>query len=166
MQFFILTYTGKPLGESGECCNTNYEFASACRNCGTGARVIGNLHSKGLTKIAKDFFETNDGDTIISAKLKEDMMMSNIKIGKLTKVVDYRIQELPYYHLTSEFMMPKATEIIGLKIEDQCNICKQNGYFNDAIIGNIKQGIPTLVKPVELFTIMLMLNFLSKVMCF
>jgi hypothetical protein len=151
MQFFILTYTGKPLGESGECCNTNYDFAKACKKCGTGARVLGNLRTKGLTKIAKDFFQTNDGDTIISAKFKEDILTSNIKIGELTKIVDYRGKELPYYHLTSEFMLPKVTDIKGLKIEDQCDVCKQNGYFNEAIIGNIKLGIPTVVKPVELF---------------
>ena len=151
MQFFILTYTGKPLGESGECCNTNYDFTKACKKCGTGARVLGNLRTKGLTKIGKDFFETIDGDAIISAKFKEDMMMSNIKIGELTKIVDYKGPKLPFYHLTSEFMMPKATEIKGLNIEDQCNVCNHNGYFNEAIIGNIKLGIPTVVKPVELF---------------
>ena len=44
-----------------------------------------------------------------------------------------------------------STEIKGLKIEDQCDVCKHNGYFNEAIIGNIKLGIPTVVKPVELF---------------
>ncbi|HRN56500.1 MAG TPA: hypothetical protein PLL71_08610 [Agriterribacter sp.] len=151
MQFFILTYTGKPLGESGECCNTNYDLTTACENCGTGARVLGTLHTKGLTKIAKDFFQTNDGDTIISDKFKEDMMIENIKIGELTKVVDYRGQELPYYHLASSFILPKATDIKGLIIEDQCNVCKRDGYFNDVIIGNIKQGVKTAIKPVDFF---------------
>jgi hypothetical protein len=151
MRFFILTYTAKPLGESGECCNTDYDLATACKNCGTGAKVVGNLHTKGLAKIAKDFFQTNDGDTIISAKLKEDMVMAHIKIGELTKVVDFKGQELPYYNLTSDFMLPKATDIKGLIVEDQCNLCKQNGYFNDVIIGNIKQGVSTIIKPVELF---------------
>lgn len=162
MQFFILTYTGKPLGESGECCNTNYDLATACENCGTGARVLGSLHTKGLTKIAKDFFQTNDGDTIISAKFKEDMVISNIKIGQLTKVVDYRGKELPYYYLTSDFMLPKATDIKGLIIEGQCNVCKQNGYFNDVIIGNIKQGVPTVIKPVEFFYNNIDDNFLRQ----
>lgn len=150
MQFFILTYSGKPLGESGACCNTTYDFTSACKTCGTGATVLGALRTKGLTKISKDFFETTDGDKIISAELHDYMLMSNIKIGDLSKVVNYRGHELPYYHLTTHYKLPKADDIKGLVIEDQCNVCKQNGYFNDAIIGDIKQGVPTIVKPVEL----------------
>lgn len=151
MQFYILTYTGKPFGESGESCKTNYDLTSGCKNCGTGSKIADKLHSKGLTKTTKDFFQTNDGDTIISAKLKEDMVMAHVKIGELAKVVDYRGQELPYYNLTSDFILPKATNIKGLIVEDQCYLCKQNGYFNDVIIGNIKQGVSTIIKPVELF---------------
>jgi hypothetical protein len=151
MQLYILTYIGKPFGESGESCKTNYDLTSGCKNCGTGSKIESELHSKGLTKIAKDFFQTNDGDTIISTKLKEEMVRAHIKIGELAKVVEHRGQYLSYYNLTSDFMLPKATKIKGLIVEDQCYLCKQNGYFNDVIVGNIKKRISTVIKPVEIF---------------
>jgi len=69
MQHYIIQYTKKPLGESGEPCKSDYDFSTACNTCGTGAFLTGNLRVKGFSKINKDFFETLDGDYIISKRL-------------------------------------------------------------------------------------------------
>lgn len=150
MDYFILTYTGKPLGESGESCKTNYSFEDACDVCGTRAKIERELRTKGVNKTDKDFFQTVDGDFIISTKLYEVIIAEDLKVGNLRNVVDSKNNILFYYHFCTELYLPKASETTGLVIEDQCPNCKMNGYFNEAVVGAIEKIFPTKVFPLEL----------------
>jgi len=150
MNYFVLTYIGKSFGESGESCNSNYDLTEACKTCGTGALLVGNLRIRGIKDTQNMFFQTLDDDYIISERLYKIMLDAEMKIGNLLKVINKKGEELPYYHFHTGFILPKTNELHGLKIENQCPSCKRNGYFNDAEIGNIELGISTKVKALEL----------------
>src|SRR5690606_36175901 len=118
MKYFIYSYIDKPLAESGENCGTMYNLDEACPICGTGAQIKDRLMVRGFMKIKKDIFQTIDGDNIISEKLYLKLTKANIDIGNLNRVVDLSFGELPYFHLTSLFFLPKASIFKGLITED------------------------------------------------
>lgn len=151
MKFYIIDYINKPRGESGESCKSIYNLEDACKICGTEARLVGNLVSRGLAKINTNFFATLDGDFLISEHLYKYLLSKSIGITNLKKVFDSKKTELPFYHLYTEISFPRylpASE--GLVTERQCPVCKRNGYFCDAKIGDHKKGIPTIIKPLKL----------------
>lgn len=149
-EYFVLTYTGSSVGESGEPLGSVFDLTKACPNCGTGARVVGNLKVKNIAT-TKDFFTTLDGDSIISQALKDCLQKSNILLGELYPVGDSRYKGLPFYHLNPTLYFPKShSESKGLIIENQCHICHRDGYFNDVVIGDFVKEIKTEVKPLQL----------------
>ncbi len=150
MRYYIIGYNKAPVGESGESCNSKYDFQNACSVCGTGAELVGKLRTKGIAKVKNDFFLTVDTDYIISEKLYAKLINNNIKLGLLQNVLDYKNSILPFYHLNTNFNFPKINIKNGLIIEDQCEICKRNGHFNKVVIGDIEKKIPTKVFPIDL----------------
>ena len=151
MKYFVIKYYARPRGESGESCKSTYYLEDACKNCGTGAKLVGNLNCKGLTKVNIDFFETLDSDFLISENLYKFLLSKSIKIAGLKKVIDPRKNELPLYHFYTELSFPKSLPFSeGLVTERQCPVCKSNGYYADAKIGNYKKGIPTVITPLKL----------------
>jgi hypothetical protein len=149
-EYFVLTYIGSSVGESGEPVGSVFDLTKACTNCGTGARVVGNLNVKNI-ETTKHLFTTLDGDSVISQALKDCLEQSNILMGGLYPIVDSKYKELPFYHLNPPLYFPKSDpDSKGLKIENQCHICHRDGYFNDVVIGNLVKGIKTEVKPLQL----------------
>ncbi|GAB3532948.1 hypothetical protein GCM10027443_17470 [Pontibacter brevis] len=140
-KYYIITYCGSASGESGEQCGTDYIFDNACDACGTGAELKSNLKVRGIAKTKKDFFETVNGDCLISKNLKEriDEMLPNLG---LKQVYDKKNQPLDFYHLYTRLNLPKFKKTsTGYVIENQCPVCMRNGFYNDVSIGN-----PTTVK--------------------
>ncbi len=151
MQFYLITYSGRPFGESGELCKSNYDLEPACIKCGTGAKLKGSLKVKGVSNIKKDFFETLDGDYLISSLLYKKIVDLHPEI-ELTPAVDTYNKETEYFHFYSHSILPRfEKKSSGYVIEDQCPQCKRNGYYNDVIIGNPEKGNPTVVNPVKLY---------------
>ncbi len=150
MNYYILRYTGKQKGESGERFSSDYLMNSGCPICGTMIELEGNLTTKGLKNVNNDFFETLDGDFIISIFFFKFMISHNIKLGSLNNVIDIDGTKLPLFYLKPHYYFPRADKVSGLIIENQCYFCKQNGYFNDVIIGDLEKDIPTIVMPVIL----------------
>lgn len=162
-KYYILEFRFNYVGDSGEEVYNNYDIKSACQNCGTGAILTGKLYVKGISKTKKEIFYTLAGDTIITESLYHTLLLNNIKLGVLQKVIDKRGIILPFYHLYTKLSFPKSLpKSKGLIIEDQCTICKQNGYFNDAIIGDLEKNIPTYIVPLELYYDKIDEDFLSK----
>jgi hypothetical protein len=152
MKYYILSYLGKERGLSGEDKENgenSFDLSNACKECGSVAKLIGNLRCKSLGKIKKELFSTLNGDIIISESLFKIFNDEKLKLGKLKNVVDLKRNPLPYFHFKSNFTLPKASKIEGLIIEEQCDICKRNGYYNKIILGN-GEDIPTVVLPVKL----------------
>lgn len=150
MKYFVFTYSGKPLGESGETCNTSYDLKNACTKCGTGAVLSGNLRVRVPNNIKKDLFETLDGDYLISENLYQNLILQGCKLGSLKKVLNKSGSELPFLHINPTLHLPKALKKPGLVTENQCPVCKQNGYFSRVEIGNPAMNIPTIVFAMEL----------------
>lgn len=149
MKYYRLNYVKREVGESGEYCGTKYSFNEACPLCGTGAEIEGNLYAKKLPK-NKQFFKTLDSDFLMSEELYVSALNNDIDLNKLKQVKKRNGDFLGYYHLKSHIYLPKAKKHQGLIIEDQCGLCKRNGYFNKLILGDLKRNIPSLVPPVEL----------------
>ncbi|MBN1185285.1 MAG: hypothetical protein JXB49_23575 [Bacteroidales bacterium] len=147
MKYYIITYFKRPIGESGESCNSLYDLRNACESCGTGAELIGNLRVKGFSNIKKDFFQTLDGDFIISKGILG--LIKQIKPDlKLHPVIDSKNHILNFYHLNSSKVLPRfSVNSTGYETENQCVNCKRNGYFNSAIIGDLEKNVPTIVSP-------------------
>lgn len=162
MNYYIIGYNKAPIGESGESCNSKYDFQNACSVCGTGAELVGKLHTKGLTKVKNDFFITLDTDYIISENLYNKLVNRKIKLGILQNVLDLKNNSLPFYHLNTNIYFPKSNKKNGLIIEDQCGICKRNGHFNKVIIGDIEKKIPTEIYPIDLQYSISDLSFLNN----
>lgn len=150
MNYYIIGYKNKPIGESGESCKSEYDFKDACDICGTGAKLIKDLRVKGFSKINKDFFETLDGDFIISKRIYEIIKQDQLRFI-LKPVVDYKNNKLDFYHLNPSNVLPKfENKSTGYIIENQCEKCNRNGFFNDFVIGDLGNGIETIVHPLYL----------------
>ena len=147
MRYFIISYKKRPFGESGESCKSDYDLANACINCGTGVKLIGNLGVKGFSNLKKDFFETIDGDFIISTGLY-NLIQEKFNDFSLTQVIDSRKNYLDFFHFNSNMTLPRfKIGSSGFVTEGQCQTCKRNGFFTDAEIGNLEKNIPTIIQP-------------------
>ena len=147
MSHFIISYKKRPLGESGESCESDYDLSKACFYCGTGAELMGNLKVKGFSSIKKDFFETLDGDYIISARL-HNLIKEHFNYLNLSQVIDSRNNPLDFYNFTQNVTLPKIKkDSAGFVIDKQCQSCKRNGYFTHAEIGDLEKNIPTIINP-------------------
>ncbi len=150
MKYYIISYKKRPLGESGESCKSDYDLSNACADCGTGAKLTGNIRVKGFSNIKKNFFETLDGDYIISAKLY-NLIQENFIDFELRQVIDSKNNYLDFYHFKGDAILPRFKKgSSGFVIEGQCQTCKRNGYFTDAEIGNLEKNIPTVIHPYTL----------------
>ena len=142
MRYYTIIYKGTLKGESGESCNSKYDLQNACRECGTNAQLVGNLIAKGISSVNLDFFQTFDRDYVISERLFNFLKMKKIKLGSLLKIIDTKGKEMSFYHFNSKLSFPKATnKTTGLKTERQCGVCKRDGYFNDMMYQETKDGI-------------------------
>lgn len=147
MRYFIISYKKRALGESGESCKSDYDLSCACIDCGTGAKLTGNLKVKGFSNIRKDFFETLDGDYIISTRLYK-LIQKNFNDFKLMQVIDSKNNPLDFYHFDNRVILPRINKgSTGYVIDRQCQTCKRNGYFTHAEIGNLEKSIPTIIHP-------------------
>lgn len=142
MKYYILSYNQAPIGDSHDS-KLEYDFIDACNHCGTGAMLVGRLKLLGINKLKRDFFETYVGDYIISEKLFMYFKSKNLISGEFQKIIDSRNSELQYYHLYTNFILPPAIKKDGLVIENQCPVCKRNGFFNKLS----KQNEKTIVVP-------------------
>jgi hypothetical protein len=148
-RYYLLTYNGTQLGFSGEGEGSEYDFDQSCPICGTNAKLQGRLIVRGI-KTKKDFFATLDGDLLISEKLFNDLVKSGVDIDSAQRVVDKKRSKLSFYHLNPKLNFPKASsKSSGLIVDEQCQTCCRNGYFNDVVIGDLK-NVETYVKPVKL----------------
>ncbi|MEQ9288691.1 MAG: hypothetical protein RIG77_17350 [Cyclobacteriaceae bacterium] len=149
MNYHLINYELNGHGESGESCNSRYDLTTACETCGTGAKLLEPLKVKGLSNCKKHLFRTLDGDWLISSELYKSFT-SKIKLN-LIQVENTRNQALEFWHLTTSQILPKADlTSSGFVTENQCETCYRNGYFNDALIGDLKQGRKTVIKPLKL----------------
>lgn len=129
MKYFILCYREAPVGDSHDS-KLEYDFTNACHECGTGARLVGNLKLIGINKLKKDFFETYMGDYVLSERLLNFLKTKNIISEELKNVCNSKNMEQPYYHLYTNVTLPPAIKKEGLATDDQCPICKRNGFFS------------------------------------
>lgn len=151
MDFFTITCLGARKGNSGESCKSNYDLNSACKRCGTGARLLPPLHVAGIGKVKEDLFATLDGDIIISEGLHSKLHSANIKIEDCLPVVDRFLKPLPFYHLTSRLTFPRSLDTSeGFEIEDQCPECRRDGFYNKVTLGALSNEVSTFVSPLIL----------------
>lgn len=151
MKYYKITYVGSPKGESGERCKSLYNLDNACQYCGTGAKLVGSLICRGLKNVTRDFFLTVDWDFLISEKFFNFLSLKGALLGELKKVTDSKKVELPYYHLYTEFSLPKSLQSSeGLLIDRQCTKCKRDGHFNDYKVIKAADHITTETIPLRL----------------
>jgi len=151
MKYYVIEYHAKPKGYSGERCNSTYDLTQACKNCGTGAKLVSNLITKGITEVKTSFFATLSGDFLISEQLYNYLLSKGVQLTILKRVVDSKKNELSFYHLYTEVDFPKSLPSSeGLVTERQCPVCRKNGYYCDAKIGDAAKGIPTVITPLRL----------------
>jgi hypothetical protein len=146
MKYYVLINRSPQKGQSGESCGSHYDLRNACKKCGTGAQLDGKLYVRGLNNVKESLVSTFDGDVLVSTELYTTL----VTIGNLDlfPVFDQKENQLRFYHLSSKFSFPRMLpQSQGLKVEDQCEVCKKNGYFNDVIIGDIEKGIKTYIAP-------------------
>jgi hypothetical protein len=141
MNYYTLTIESAEKGESGEQCGSEYDLQDACKVCGTGARLAGKLFTKGLTKVKDQLFYTLNGDLLISNNSFLILKRNGIVLNDISEVLAYRGNQLPLYHLNPRQSFPKMLpQSEGLAEENQCLICKRNGFFNEIIMGDLERG--------------------------
>jgi hypothetical protein len=135
-KLYLLTFKGSLHGFSGEVVGSNYDLNDACKRCGTGATLIGNLLTKKV-KANTVFLETLSGDYLIIDELYHNLRLMNAHIEELLPVLDYKSKvQLPYFHFKTHVYFPKMRpDSEGIITEDQCPICKQDGFYDDHIMG-------------------------------
>lgn len=129
--FYLMLNTAKETGESGESAGGKFDLTHACKNCGTGYKLIGNLPVKAV-KLQKDFIETMDRDYLISDQLYMVFRSSTAKIPDFQPVINSKTKAiLPYSHFKPDLFFPKMNnDSEGITTDEQCSVCKQNGYFD------------------------------------
>ncbi len=151
MKYYVFISKSSPKVESGEGLGSRYDLRGACKNCGTGAELQGALHAKGLNDIKDDLFYTLDGDLLISKSLYSVFLDKGVVLNQVAEVYENGVGQRPFYHVNPKISLPKRSEQShGLKVENQCVVCKQDGFFNDVVMGSLEKGIPTYVKPIAL----------------
>lgn len=128
MKYYILSYNQAPIGNSHDS-KLEFDFANACKECGTGALLIGRLKLSGINKLKRDFFETYIGDYIVSEELLNYLKNKNLISEDLKKIQNLKDSELEYYQLYTHVTLPPAIQKDGLVTENQCPVCKRNGFF-------------------------------------
>lgn len=131
MKFYLLFNTVKETGYSGEGAGGQYNMETGCKNCGTACKLIGNLPINAV-KLKRDFIQTLDRDYLISDKLFSALNSVDVKIGRLLHILNSKSrEELPYYHFNPQFTFPEMLpESEGIKTDDQCPVCKRNGFYD------------------------------------
>ena len=163
MKYFIMTNGSSPKGDSGESWGSKYDLTHACKNCGTGAKLIGELHANKLNSVKENLFSTRDGDLLISTEIYSALIKNKIGLNETSEVVDDKGNSLPFHYINPRLSFPKLLlQSRGLKVEDQCPVCKQNGYFNDVVIGDLKRDIKTYVMPLTFHYDGINQHFLSQ----
>lgn len=156
INYFHIIYNAAPKGESSEGCGQSFDLTNACKICGTGAQFIGNTYTKGIEKIDHDFFETLDGDYIISHKLYTLLIGHyKIKLGDTLQTVNSRKKFIPFYHIKPFMKLPKANKLEGIEIDKgrRCNTCLRESYYNILIkdpLGN-KVGSTAFIYSTNIF---------------
>src|ERR1043165_794402 len=143
-KFYILNNTSKPSGDSGEAAGGLYDMSNACSNCATGYKLIGNLPVKSV-KFSNDFIQTLSGDYLISDKLYSFLLSSGVESNEIMKVISFSSKrELDYYFLNPELNFPKMLpESEGIITDEQCPVCKRNGFFGEVIFEKNYNGTLT-----------------------
>lgn len=144
MNYYLLLYGGALKGDSGEMVKAKYNMSKACPKCGTGAYLDALLPVKSPDN--KLFYETFQGDFIISEKIHNELLLNKVKID-LKPIVHYKsFSVLKYYHLTSSFTLPKMdSSSTGFELSRQCEFCQINGYFDQLIIGGNDDGSTKII---------------------
>jgi len=139
-------------GDSGESYGSTYDLSNACKACGTGARLVGKLYTKGLKNVDGDYLYTLAGDNLVSKKLYEALVKNDAILNDVSIVLDSKNRDTSFFYLNPRFSFPKMLPCSeGLVISDQCPICKQNGFFNHVIAGSLEKGISTYVTPFKFY---------------
>lgn len=141
MKYYILKICRAPIGESGDSCKSTYHFDHACKACGTGAVLVGKLRTKGLSRAKADIFETLDDDCILSERLFNELKNGGVNLNHSNSVVDYRNNELPFYYLNTNIILPEA-KMRHFSVNGQCPVCKRNGFWTKVRISDPKDYFP------------------------
>lgn len=130
-KLYLLCFNRNPVGFSGESVGSEYNLG--CENCGAPIDLKASLFVKG--KFTRPFYETLDGDYLISDELYKHLRHKQLKFTEELKEVSSRNgNPLPYFHLWSSVTLPRLRYEVNpnLSVEPKlvCPICNRSGYFN------------------------------------
>jgi len=150
MDYYVLGFTSAEKGESGESCGSKYDLSRACKKCGTGAILVGPLIAKKLANVKGHVIQTLDRDIIISKKCMDLLTDIGIPSELMSQVVAKSGIKFDFFHLSPFVQLPKRKRgSKGLVTDMQCSVCRRDGFFNDAKIGDVWAGVPTTIVPLQ-----------------
>ncbi|MFX0209606.1 MAG: hypothetical protein ACFFDT_26740 [Candidatus Hodarchaeota archaeon] len=129
-KFYLLIVKNLEVDASGAAFyGTKYDMKKACPKCGTGAIPTGSRYMSGLKKLRKGLFLAGYGELLASVELAEKLISLGIK--NLAEVYNTKGIKMPFMEIRGEDVLPPFSQkTAGYAIDEQCPVCKRNGYFD------------------------------------
>lgn len=136
----LLTFGGLryPKIFAGPETGTKYDLTNACNKCGSGAVQIGPLRIRPSDLKKLDVQNSIYWHVIISRRLRDLFLKEDVKEVEFREVVSKIDNKgLGYYQIIPKYILPPALPS-SFETDNQCPICKRDGYFDGHIEGKPK----------------------------
>jgi len=130
MKYYLMQIHKSEIGSSSEYANNTFNLEAACPACKTGAQVIAPHKLKDISATYnRHLFSTYTRDHFISEMIFMHLQNFNINTDSLAKCVNQKGATIPFYHLRSDFIMPKPIKNKGfIQYDGHCLTCKRDHY--------------------------------------
>lgn len=136
----LLTFGGLryPKIFAGPETGTKYDLTNACKRCGSGAIQVGPLRIRPSDLKKLDVQNGIYWHVIISKRLRDLFLKENVsgvEFREITSKIDSK--GLNYYQIIPKYNLPPSLPS-SFEIDNQCPVCKRDGYFDGHIEGEPK----------------------------
>ena len=130
MRYHLILIHKPQTGDSSEYANNMFDLKAACPVCKTGATVIAPHKLKDIsTAFDKHLFSTYTRDHFISEMLFAQLRDFDVNTDSLVRCTNQKGTIVPFYHLRSDFIMPKPFRQQGfIQYEEHCLDCGRDNY--------------------------------------
>lgn len=133
-ELLLMRVARNPRGTAGPEYGTEYDLSTGCSACKTGARQISPLRL-GPKEIPKKpgIWPISRGGIILDEGLAHELQIVIKSACGLRQCEDRQThRKLPWWQILPDLAMPPLDSTSrGVETEEQCPVCKREGFFND-----------------------------------
>ena len=132
----VLEVSRAPKGLGGPASGTIFDFSTGCPRCGTGATQVSplRLRPSDVKKASKTkIMETLSAEILVDEGVSHVLQQAQVSGLELREAVSPGGDPLGWYQLIPHKELPPfASDSQGILVENSCESCHQDGFFNSA----------------------------------